>query len=35
MKRMMNWLKNSYHSYCVMAVEAMDCGLTFESCQRG
>lgn len=34
MKGIMNWLKNSYHSYCELAVEAMDCGLDRESYQR-
>ena len=34
MKSMMKWLKNSYHDYCELAVEAMDCGLSAESYQR-
>ena len=34
MKNMINWLKNSLHDYCELAVEAMDCGLSREAYQR-
>lgn len=34
MKSIMKWLKDSYRSYCELAVEAMDCGLDEESYRR-